>query len=200
MSIAWSGAGLSRSPWGTLAPDCQGVPAMAEGNNATNASQRGEGRADGNQRGGRGSREPGGFRIRLSDNEMRAARAVQEAFGLRSTVAALGLSLRAVAQLLEEGRIDDLLAEQRQAAAARPAREPRGEGRGESRGEGHRTAHRANPFARPQRPAAPAAAETPSADQASAETTSPEITTLEATSAEDLSPEAALSPPDDPQA
>ncbi|MBM5809255.1 MAG: hypothetical protein FJ051_05460, partial [Cyanobacteria bacterium M_surface_9_m1_291] len=37
--------------------------------------------------GGReGAREPGGFRIRLSDNEMRAARALQEAFRLRSTV------------------------------------------------------------------------------------------------------------------
>ena len=54
----------------------------------------------------RGPREGGGFRIRLSDNEMRAARAVQEAFGVRSTVAALGLSLRTVAQLIEEGRID----------------------------------------------------------------------------------------------
>jgi hypothetical protein len=173
---------------------------MAEGNNATNASQRGEGRADGNQRGGRGSREPGGFRIRLSDNEMRAARAVQEAFGLRSTVAALGLSLRAVAQLLEEGRIDDLLAEQRQAAAARPAREPRGEGRGEGRGDGARTAHRANPFARPQRPAAPAvAAAGPSAEEASAEETSPEVSGAEDVSAAVPSAESAGAS-DEPQA
>ena len=35
------------------------------------------------------NREPGGFRIRLSDNEMQAARALQEALGLRSTVAVL---------------------------------------------------------------------------------------------------------------
>ena len=43
---------------------------------------RGEG---GRSRGGRGagSREGGGFRIRLSDNEMRSARALQEAFNLR---------------------------------------------------------------------------------------------------------------------
>ena len=45
-----------------------------------------EGRQGGNRQGG--NREPGGFRIRLSDNEMRAARTVQETFQLRSTVAA----------------------------------------------------------------------------------------------------------------
>jgi len=58
-----------------------------------------------------GNRDAGGFRIRLSDNEMRSARAVQEAFGVRSTVAALGLSLRTVAQLLEEGKLDDVVAQ-----------------------------------------------------------------------------------------
>ena len=41
-------------------------------------------RSRGNRGGGR---EGGGFRIRLSDNEMRSARALQEAFNLRSTVA-----------------------------------------------------------------------------------------------------------------
>ena len=50
---------------------------------------RGEG-GRGGQRGGRpGGREGGGFRIRLGDNEMRSARALQEAFQLRSTVAVL---------------------------------------------------------------------------------------------------------------
>ena len=48
-----------------------------------------------------GNRELGGFRIRLSDNEMRAARAIQDAFQLRSTVAALGFAIRTVAQLLD---------------------------------------------------------------------------------------------------
>ena len=43
---------------------------------------------------------------------MRAARAVQEAFGVRSTVAALGLSPRTVAQLIE-GRIDDIVEQQK---------------------------------------------------------------------------------------
>ena len=44
---------------------------------------------------------------------MRAARAVQEAFGVRSTVAALGLSIRTVAQLLEEGKLDEVVAQHR---------------------------------------------------------------------------------------
>ena len=60
-----------------------------------------------------GNREPGGFRIRLSDNEMRAAQAIQESFGLRSTVAALGFAIRTVAQLLEEGQLEGLVAQQR---------------------------------------------------------------------------------------
>ncbi|MGB7563835.1 MAG: hypothetical protein WBM08_03685, partial [Prochlorococcaceae cyanobacterium] len=89
------------------------------------AHQAGEGRAGegrtgtrrvgergGGERGG-ASREAGGFRIRLSDNELRAARAVQEAFQLRSTVAALGLSIRTVAQLLEQGQLDALVAQHR---------------------------------------------------------------------------------------
>jgi hypothetical protein len=96
-----------------------------------------------------GGREPGGFRIRLSDNEMRAARAVQEAFRLRSTVAALGFSIRTLAQLLEEGKLDGLLAEQRSQADGRPDR-----GRGERRTERPAGA-RIDPFARPSRPAPP---------------------------------------------
>lgn len=102
------------------------------------------------QQGGRpgGNREPGGFRIRLSDNEMRAARALQEAFRLRSTVAVLGFSVRALGQLLEEGKLDELIAQQR----AQPDNRPQ---RGEGRERGPRTerAPRANPFARPSRPA-----------------------------------------------
>lgn len=104
-------------------------------------------------RDGRGQREGGGFRIRLSDNEMRSARAVQEAFGVRSTVAALGLSLRTVAQLLEEGRIDDIISQHKASAESR--------GRGERRGPGGRSerserpaSNRPNPFARPAKPAA----------------------------------------------
>lgn len=45
---------------------------------------------------------------------------MQEAFGLRSTVAALGLSIRTVAQLLEEGKLDEVLAQHRAQAGSRP--------------------------------------------------------------------------------
>jgi hypothetical protein len=153
-----------------------------QGQRSEEQSQRSEGQG---QRGGRGpgNREPGGFRIRLSDNEMRAARAVQEAFRLRSTVAALGFSIRTVAQLLEDGQLSELVAQQQaQAGAGRDdapraavtrgdgaRREGRGEGRSEGRGEGARglrrldgrqeRAARIDPFARPAKPAPAAAAE-----------------------------------------
>jgi len=108
------------------------------------------------------NREPGGFRIRLSDNEMQAARALQEALGLRSTVAVLGFSLRTLAQQLEAGQLDELVAQQRAQATDRgPAVAGRGERRGPrdeargggggSGGGGNRPA-RANPFARPSKP------------------------------------------------
>lgn len=114
---------------------------------------------------GGGNREPGGFRIRLSDNEMQAARALQEAFGLRSTVAVLGFALRTLAQQLEAGELEELVARQRAQGGGRPPaprrerdgeRGERGERR-ERRGPGERAA-RVDPFARPSRPA-PAAAE-----------------------------------------
>ncbi len=103
-------------------------------------------------------REPGGFRIRLSDNELRAARAVQEAFQLRSTVAALGFSIRTIAQLLEQGSLDELVAQQRALGGSRPDGPPRGEGRrrpaeGRAEGRGDRRVSRPDPFARPSRPA-----------------------------------------------
>jgi hypothetical protein len=118
---------------------------------------------EGRPRGGRpqGGRDSGGFRIRLSDNEMQAARALQEAFGLRSTVAVLGFSLRAMAQQLEQGQLDALISQHRAQESSRsPAdrSERRSEHRGE-RGEGRRDGGRSgggrvDPFARPSRPAA----------------------------------------------
>ncbi len=137
------------------------------------AHQAGEGRTGTRRVGERGSgerggasREAGGFRIRLSDNELRAARAVQEAFQLRSTVAALGLSIRTVAQLLEQGQLDALVAQHRAGGGgsggggglraeggASERRGPRPERSGEGRGE--RPSSRPNPFARPSRPAPP---------------------------------------------
>lgn len=123
------------------------------------------------------NREPGGFRIRLSDNEMQAARALQEALGLRSTVAVLGFSLRTLAQQLEAGQLDELVAQQR---AQVPDRGPAGAGRGERRGPrdearpagggggggGGNRAARANPFARPSKPVVSAPEpETPAAGE-----------------------------------
>jgi hypothetical protein len=156
-----------------------------QGQRSEEQSQRSEGQG---QRGGRGpgNREPGGFRIRLSDNEMRAARAVQEAFRLRSTVAALGFSIRTVAQLLEDGQLSELVAQQQAQAGAGREDAPRAavtrgdgarrEGRGEGRAEGSRglrrldgrqeRAARIDPFARPAKPAPAAAVEEVDASEA----------------------------------
>ena len=136
---------------------------------------RGEGR--GGQRGGRGgNREGGGFRIRLSDNEMRSARALQEAFNLRSTVAVLGFALRTLGQMLEDGQLEELIAQQRSQA-------PRGGGRRDGGGRGRRfdddrqggRGQRPDPFARPAKPQAsvlepePAAADAPEPEVAAVE-------------------------------
>ena len=114
-------------------------------------------------RGGRqtGPKEPGGLRIRLSDNEMKAARALQEAFGLRSPVAVLGFALRTLAQQLENGQLDALVAQQRAEGPgrSRPREEEGGGERRERRDRGERGGQvrqvRVDPFARPSRPAAP---------------------------------------------
>ena len=146
---------------------------MAEDTPRSIPSPRQEGQGRGPRQGD--NREPGGFRIRLSDNEMQAARALQEALGLRSTVAVLGFSLRTLAQQLEAGQLDELVAQQR---AQVPDRGPAEAGRGERRGArdeargggggggGNRPA-RANPFARPSKPVVSAPEpETPDAVEA----------------------------------
>ncbi|MCP9882566.1 hypothetical protein KBY65_08740 [Cyanobium sp. Alchichica 3B3-8F6] len=140
-----------------------------------------------------GNREPGGFRIRLSDNEMRAARAIQDSFGLRSTVAALGLAIRTVAQLLEDGQLDELVAQQR-AQAGNRGDGPRGEGArgdrprgdrrpgsGEVRGDRQDRAPRIDPFARPSKPPAPA----PEVVEAVAETDAEAVVDAAVEAAED---------------
>ena len=117
----------------------------------------GEGGREGGRgaRGGRGpgNREGGGFRIRLSDNEMRSARALQEALNLRSTVAVLGFSVRTLGQMLEDGKLDELVAQQRSQANRGGGRRDEGRGgrRGEGGGDGGRSA-RPDPFARPAKP------------------------------------------------
>ena len=146
---------------------------MAEGTSSPIPSERQTDRFRGDE-GSRGERSAGpregGFRIRLSDNEMRSARALQEAFGLRSTVAVLGFALRTLGQQLEEGKLDELAAQQRAQMGSRPGggagsgrpegrRERPEGGRGaggrwqEGRGPGGRGA-KVDPFARPSRPAA----------------------------------------------
>ena len=129
---------------------------MADGDFQPSSNERFRGDRGPRQGGGSrdgGGREAGGFRIRLSDNEMRAARAVQEAFGLRSTVAALGLSIRTVAQLLEDGKLDEAVAQHRASGGGRPG----GERRGPRPERGERPASsRPNPFARPAKPVAAA--------------------------------------------
>ena len=155
---------------------------------------RGEGgRGDGGRgRGGRGggNREGGGFRIRLSDNEMRSARALQEAFNLRSTVAVLGFAVRSLGQMLEDGQLSDLIEQQRNQA-------PRGRRDGAGRdggGRGRRfdddrqggRGSRPDPFARPSRPEPEpspepeAEAESPAEAEAPAETTEDKTSESEA--------------------
>lgn len=145
-----------RDNWG------QGAGEGQEGGRPEGTRREGSGRRGGG--GGGGDRESGGFRIRLSDNELRAARSIQDALQLRSTVAVLGFSLRTVAQLLEQGALAEIVAQQQQQAGSRPERTERGEGRdrgerperGERRvigaGASQRGA-RPDPFARPSKPA-----------------------------------------------
>ncbi len=104
----------------------------------------------------RGGRSPnnreGGFRIRLSDNEMRAARSLQEAFNLRSTVAVLGFAVRTLAQMLEDGSLENLVNEYRSQAPANDQRRGRGN-MGNYNGESNNSANtKPNPFARPEKP------------------------------------------------
>jgi len=154
---------------------------MADDTFAPSSDQPGSGRGGsrGPSRGPRDNREPGGFRIRLSDNELQAARALQEAFGLRSTVAVLGFALRTLAQQLEAGQLDELVAQQKAQAGSRSPGGIRRDGdRRPSRedgrvGEGNR-AVRANPFARPSRPAPAVEPAAPSVEDASPDAGEPD--------------------------
>ena len=47
-------------------------------------------------------RDGGGFRIRLSDNEMRAVKSIQDTFQLKSTIAVLGFSVRTLSEMIED--------------------------------------------------------------------------------------------------
>ena len=52
-----------------------------------------------------GKRDGGGFRIRLSDNEMKAVKSIQETFQLRSTVAVLGFSVRTLSEMIKDDKL-----------------------------------------------------------------------------------------------
>ena len=52
-----------------------------------------------------GNRDNGGFRIRLSDNEMKSVKAIQEEFKLKSTVSVLGFSVRTLSELIKDENI-----------------------------------------------------------------------------------------------
>lgn len=163
---------------------------MADGDFQPSSNDRFRGDRGPRQGGGSrdgGGREAGGFRIRLSDNEMRAARAVQEAFGLRSTVAALGLSIRTVAQLLEEGKLDEVVAQHRASGGGRPG----GDRRGPRPERGERPASsRPNPFARPAKPVS-AAPEVVSEVEAEAESAAEAVSPEASDAATEASNEAA---------
>ena len=144
--------------------DSYGEPQQqgAQGDGSRGDGYRGEG-GRGGGRGGRGpgNREGGGFRIRLSENEMRSARALQEAFNLRSTVAVLGFALRTLGQMLEDGQLDELIEQQRnQAPRGRREGGGRDGGRRDGGGRGRRSdddrqggrGSRPDPFARPAKP------------------------------------------------
>lgn len=140
-----------------------------------NRGERSEGaRREGGREGGRGGdreggrRGGGGLNIRLSDNELRAARTIQDAFQLRSPVAVMGFCLRTMAELLEKGALDDVVAQQRAGGGRSGERGERGDRRGGGGAPGGR-GPRPDPFARPSRPPAPAAAEPEVSDDAAAE-------------------------------
>ena len=58
-----------------------------------------------------GGRRDGGFRIRLSDNEMKAVKSIQETFQLRSTVAVLGFSVRTLSEMIKDENLIESIKE-----------------------------------------------------------------------------------------
>ena len=58
-----------------------------------------------------GRRDGGGFRIRLSDNEMKSVKSIQETFELRSTVAVLGFSVRTLSEMIKDEKLIESITE-----------------------------------------------------------------------------------------
>ena len=113
----------------------------------------GEGRREGERgRSNRGgNRDAGGFRIRLSDNEMSAAKALQDAFNLRSPVAVLGFAVRTLGQMLADGKLTELIEQQKSHAPGGGRRDSRERRSDDNRGG---RSSKPDPFARPSKPKA----------------------------------------------
>ena len=92
-----------------------------------------------------GSKEHSGFRIRLSDNEMKAAKTIQEKFQLKSTVAVLGFAVRTLSELVKNEELKDTLnkyvTEKKNFSSKRDLKGSKSEGKTSS----------PDPFARPVR-------------------------------------------------
>ena len=104
---------------------------------------------------GQGNRDGGGFRIRLSENEMRSARSLQEAFNLRSTVAVLGFALRTLGEMLEQGKLEDLLNEYRSEGTSSDSRRShnfRNNRNNDQNRNSFSNSPKPNPFERPSKP------------------------------------------------
>ena len=88
-------------------------------------------------------RDGGGFRIRLSDNEMKAVKSIQETFQLRSTVAVLGFSVRTLSEMIKDEKLIESIKEyaknNKNSSPNRPSQKPFEE----------KTKTAPDPFARP---------------------------------------------------
>ena len=56
-----------------------------------------------------GNREHSGFRIRLSDNEMKSVKIIQDKFQLKSTVAVLGFAVRTLSEMVKDEELTDIV-------------------------------------------------------------------------------------------
>ena len=77
---------------------------MSNSNYSNTPREENYGRPNNNDKFG-SRRDGGGFRIRLSDNEMKAVKSIQETFQLRSTVAVLGFSVRTLSEMIKDEKL-----------------------------------------------------------------------------------------------
>ena len=92
-----------------------------------------------------GKRETGGFRIRLSDNEMKSVKTIQEIFQLKSTVAVLGFSVRTLSELIKNENLKEEIIKIAKINKNSFQKENHNEKKGTS------SINAANPFARPEK-------------------------------------------------